>query len=206
MDTHWCFILKYMFVLYVLRICNLWEFRFNLKYKQKNCSEQAHIVHSHMMVSSEMTARRRWPSVSISHTHTHSQWGSEADMSDRLSSQTLRERERNIAGMRDWKREEWSKRWLRTCEMWGECAIINFHIQPCQPALAIVTYRVLQTSRTNFLTCTYILSDGCMSTKTPIYCHTHSQKQFQITVLNNKFSHSFLYIYKKKVWYSDGNK
>jgi len=54
-----------------------------------------------MMVSSEMTARRRWPSVNISHTHIRSQWGSEAD-SDSLSGQTLREREREREIQQGW--------------------------------------------------------------------------------------------------------
>ncbi len=159
----------------------IWEFSFNLDYKQKTAQDR-HIL----FIRTRWYQVRRLPEeddlrlVFHTHIHTHSQWGSEADMSDRLSSQTLREREK-YSRVRDWKWEEWSKRWLRTCAMWGECAIINFHIHPCQPALPIATYKHL-THKLSHMHLNTPRLDGCMPTKTPIYCHTHSQKQFQIKV------------------------
>lgn len=156
-----------------------------------------------MMVSSETTARRRWPSVSISHTHTHSLTVGLRGWYEWQAKQSNSEREK-YSGVRDWKWEEWSKRWLRTCEMWGECAIINFYIQPCQPVLAIVTYKHLTHKLSRMHIHTPGL-DSCIPTKTPVYCHTHLQKQFQITVFKNTFYCSFFSFLQKKYYCGSEN-
>lgn len=150
MHIHWCFILKYIFVLYVLRIC---ENSDSTKYKWKKTAHNKHIlfIHTWWYHVRWLTARRRWPSVSISHTLTVGLWG----WYEWQPKQSNWERERDSKGER-LEARGWSKRWLWTCEMWGECAIINFHIQPCQPASAIATYKVLQTSRTQTFSHTYI--------------------------------------------------
>lgn len=92
--------------LYSIKICvcivcikniKIWEFSFNLDYKRKTVQDR-HILFIHTW----WYQVRRLPEeddlllVFHTHIHTHSQWGSEADMSDRLSSQILRER--NIVG------------------------------------------------------------------------------------------------------------
>lgn len=101
MHIHWCFILKYIFVLYVLRIC---ENSDSTKYKWKKTAHNKHIlfIHTWWYHVRWLTARRRWPSVSISHTLTVGLWG----WYEWQPKQSNWEREREIARVRDWKRED----------------------------------------------------------------------------------------------------